>query len=178
MTTKRQAVAFTTLAAEFRRRFADSTKWDDIVVLGARAEEIRPALDGLNVTIVENPDWEGGMGTSIRAGVTEALIADCHAAILTLADQPFITTEKLNSLIAEHLINGHGIVTSEYADTVGVPVLFSINYYEQLLALKPDQGCKGVILKNTDAALRVATPEAELDVDTPEDYQRLVAQLR
>ncbi len=145
-----------------------------IVVLGARSEEIAPALDGLNVTIVENPAWEGGMGTSIHTGIAAAERLDCSAAILTLADQPFVTAQKLNTLIMEHVLNGHGIVTAEYAETVGVPVLFSDEYFGHLLALKPDQGCKGVILKNGDVALRVPTPEAEMDVDTPEDYQRLV----
>jgi len=43
---KRQAVAFTTLAAEFGRRFAESTKWDDIVVLGARLAPTDPLFIG------------------------------------------------------------------------------------------------------------------------------------
>ena len=129
----------------------------------------------LCVTLLEDdPLYNAGFGSVLNADG----VAECDAAILTLADQPFVTTEKLNTLIAEHLINGHGIVTSEYADTVGVPVLFSRDYFDQLLALKPDQGCKGVILRNTTSALRIATPEAELDVDTPEDYERLAAMVR
>lgn len=43
---KRQAVAFTTLAAEFKRRFTESTKWDDIVVLGARLAPADPLFIG------------------------------------------------------------------------------------------------------------------------------------
>lgn len=148
-----------------------------VVVLGARAEQIRPALDGLPVSIVENPAWEQGMGTSIQAGVREAQRLGCEGVILTLADQPFVTAQKLNTLMSEHKLTGKPIVTAEYAGTVGVPVFFAASHLPQLLALGPDQGCKGVILKNGDAALRIATPEAELDVDTPEDYQKLAAML-
>ena len=78
-------------------------------------------------------------------------------------------------LLEQILPTGKPIVTSEYAGTVGVPVLFSEQYFPNLLALQPDQGCKGVILKHNDNALRIACPEAEVDIDTPGDFQKLEA---
>lgn len=142
-----------------------------IVVLGSRAAELRPALVGLPVIIVENPDWEGGMGTSIRTGIAAA--AHLDGVILTLADQPLITAEFYQTLVQSHLETSQPIVTSQYAGTVGVPVFFAREYFPQLLALEPSQGCKGVILKYSDHALRLNCPEAEMDIDTPEDYSRV-----
>lgn len=144
-----------------------------IVVLGANAEPIRAALDGLPVSVVENPDWAGGMGTSIRSGITRAEELGLDGAILALADQPLITAAILARLIEEHLQTGQPIVSSQYAGTVGVPVFFAKSHFGQLLALAPDQGCKGVILRNGDQALRIDCPEAEADIDTPDDYGRL-----
>ena len=93
--------------------------------------------------------------------------------ILALADQPLITAEIYNRLVAGHEMTGKPIVTSEYAGTVGVPVLFAKEYFPHLLALQPEQGCKGVILRYPTSALRIACPEAEADIDTQVDYQRL-----
>ncbi len=142
-----------------------------IVVLGARAAELRSALAGLPVTVAENPDWAGGMGTSIRAGIAAA--AHLDGVILTLADQPLITAEFFLTLVRSHLDSAQPIVTSQYAGTVGVPVFFAREYFPHLLALEPSQGCKGVILKHSDHSLRLDCPEAEMDVDTPADYARM-----
>jgi len=150
-----------------------------IVVLGANVDAIRAALsNGVfadAVEIVHNACWEEGMGTSIHAGVRRAGELQLDAVILALGDQPLVTAEIYNRLIAEHEATGKPIVTSEYAGTVGVPVLFSEQYFPNLLALQPDQGCKGVILKHNDNALRIACPEAEVDIDTPGDFQKLEA---
>ena len=149
-----------------------------VVVLGANAQQIRLALEGLDfgakpVVVVDNPRWPEGMGTSIQAGMQAVERLGMEGAILALADQPFITPEILNHLAEEHIRTGQPIVASEYAGTVGVPVFFAKSHFPQLAALAPDQGCKGVILKNGDWALRVSCPEAEIDIDTPADYDHL-----
>jgi molybdenum cofactor cytidylyltransferase len=70
------------------------------------------------------------------------------------------------------------IVASEYEDTIGVPALFDRSVFPDLLALAPDQGCKGLLVGGEgDAAripARVPCPEAAIDVDTPADYRRFV----
>src|ERR1039458_1274155 len=73
-----------------------------VVVLGSHVEEIRTALDGLEVVVVENTEWEKGMGTSIRAGISGAEILGCEGAILALADQPLVSAEILQRLVEEH----------------------------------------------------------------------------
>lgn len=140
-----------------------------IVVTGANAEAVGAALDGLPVTLVFNAEWEGGMGTSIGAGL-RALPVEVDSAVLALADQPLITAEIYNSLLGEP---GCDIVAARYAGTVGVPVLFRRRYFAELLALPASQGCKGVILAHREACRFVDCPEAEVDVDTPEGYRRV-----
>jgi molybdenum cofactor cytidylyltransferase len=142
-----------------------------MVVLGAHAPEIRAALDGLDVVVVENTDWKEGIGTSIRAGISGAEIMGCDGAVLGLADQPLVTSEILKRLVDEHEETGRPIVASEYADTVGVPAFFSREYFPKLTALLPSEGCKAVILANIEQSIRISCPEAETDLDTPADYQ-------
>jgi molybdenum cofactor cytidylyltransferase len=142
-----------------------------MVVLGSKADEIRKALDGLDVVVVENTDWEQGVGTSIRAGISGAEIMGCEGAILALADQPLVTAEILRRLIEEYEETGRGIIASEYAGTVGVPAFFSREYFPKLTGLLPTEGCKAVILANLEQSIRISCPEAETDIDTPGDYE-------
>lgn len=144
-----------------------------IVVAGASAEEVRSALHGLDVEVVDNPAWEGGMGSSIRAGVEAARRKQCSSVILSLADQPFVTSRILDNLRAQHETSGMPIVASEYAGTVGVPAFFSESYLPRLLAFQPSEGCKRLLLSEAEAVSRVACPEAEIDVDTIEDYHAI-----
>ncbi len=144
-----------------------------ILVVGANAAPISDAVSDLPVEIADNRAWEGGMGTSIQTGVRAAAEHQVDGVILALADQPLVTSAIYDRLVARHVATGKPIVTSEYAGTVGVPVLFAKAYFPHLLALQPDQGCKGVILKHAADALRIECPEAEADIDTPADYLRL-----
>lgn len=143
------------------------------VVLGAAADKIRPALAELNVIVTVNPHWSGGMGTSIQAGLRALADHSLDAVILSLADQPLLTPETYRRLQRGYEATGRTVVTSEYADTVGVPVLFSREHFAELMALEPDRGCKGVIQRHIESAQRIPCPEAEADLDTPSDYQRI-----
>lgn len=143
------------------------------VVVGANATQVASTLADMPVEIVQNPRWMEGMGTSIQAGVRAVEALGLPGAILALADQPLITPATLRNLADEHQRTGKPIVASQYAGTVGVPVYFGQSHFAPLLALAPDQGCKGVILKHGDESLRIDCPEAEVDIDTPVDYQRL-----
>jgi molybdenum cofactor cytidylyltransferase len=146
-----------------------------IVVLGAREPEIRSALANLPVEIVVNERWPEGMGTSIQAGLRALENRDVTGAILTLVDQPFVTSGFLTGLVASHRESGRPIVAAQYSGTAGVPVFFAREAFPLLMALKPDQGCKGVILGHPADALLVDCPEAAMDIDTPEDYARATA---
>jgi molybdenum cofactor cytidylyltransferase len=144
-----------------------------VVVLGAHESECREALAGLDVEIAVNHRWAEGMGTSIQAGLWALGDRDVEGAILALADQPFVAPEFLKGLAARHRETGRRIVAAQYSGTAGVPVFFARDAFALLMALKPEQGCKGVILGHPADALLVDCPEAAMDIDTPEDYARV-----
>jgi len=144
-----------------------------IAVVGANAAEVEAALAGLPVQVVHNPLWERGVGTSIQAGVSRAEELGLEGVVLLPADQPLVTAEHLSALREKQETSGKPIVASRYAGTVGVPVLFSRQYFPHLLRLEPAKGCKGIIKSNEQHALLVDCQAAEFDIDTPDDYASL-----
>ncbi len=143
------------------------------VIVGAEENAVRAQLQGLPTLLVSNPAWETGMGSTIRAGV-EAVRdrPEITSVILTVADAPGLSAETYNRILAAHKASGLPIVASQYSETVGVPVLFERQFFDSLMALPPEQGCKHLILTNAQKVLRLPCPEAAADIDTPEDYRR------
>jgi CTP:molybdopterin cytidylyltransferase MocA len=72
-----------------------------ILVLGHGADDIQKTIATENLKVVVNPDYQQGMGTSLRSGLA-AVSTDATAALIVLADQPWVTAETLNSLIVCH----------------------------------------------------------------------------
>jgi CTP:molybdopterin cytidylyltransferase MocA len=102
--------------------------------------------------------------------------AQLEGVILTVCDQPFLTSAVLQALLDEAKLSGKSIVASAYKDTLGTPVFFSRQYFEDLLALKGAQGAR-MLLKKYEAELAsVPFDKGEIDIDTPEDYQKLITQ--
>jgi molybdenum cofactor cytidylyltransferase len=146
-----------------------------IAVVGASAAEVEAALAGLPVQVVHNVLWEHGVGTSIHAGVSRAAELGLEGVVLLPADQPLVTAEHLCALREKQGTSGKPIVASRYAGTVGVPVLFSRQYFPHLLRLEATKGCKGIIMSNEQNTLLVDCQAAEFDIDTPDDYARTVS---
>jgi len=143
------------------------------VVLGANEEAHRKIIHHLPLVIVSNPDWEKGMGTSLRTGLTSALelVPGTEAVMIVVCDQPLITSEHLKTLIQKYRSTRNAIVASAYAGTLGVPALFDQSLFQQLLAIEDDQGAKKILMDHADSVLSIDFPGGAIDLDTPEDYQ-------
>jgi len=146
------------------------------VVLGANEEAHRKIIHHLPLAIVSNPDWEKGMGTSLRRGLTSALesVPGTEAVMIVVCDQPLITSEHLKTLIQKYTSTRNAIVASAYAGTLGVPALFDQSLFQQLLAIEDDQGAKKILMDHAESALAIDFPGGAIDLDTPEDYQAFI----
>ena len=146
-----------------------------IVVTGSDAEHVAAALHGRPVRTVFNPDFSGGQSTSIRRGI-EALPQNTGAVIFLLADQPGVTREVVRRLIQSHGETLAPIVLPTYQGKRGNPVLFDASVFGDLKNLAGDLGGRA-LFKGYDASiLRVAVDEPGIliDIDTPEDYLRIL----
>lgn len=145
------------------------------VVTGASKGSVEEQLAGRDIRIVYNPDWETGMGSSIRAGITDFLetYSSIEAIMITVCDQPFLTRDILLSLIDGYLETDKGIIASAYEDTIGTPVLFSARYFIELMNLQGQEGAKKIIREHIDDVATKPFPRGGIDIDTQEDYRKL-----
>ena len=146
-----------------------------VVVTGAHAELSRRELDQLDVREAFNPDWETGMGSSVRAGIEclTSLDPGVTAAVLLLCDQPHVTASVVSSLIADHHTTGRPVIASAYGDSFGVPALFDKTLFAELMQLAGSSGAKEIIKRHAAEAHLLPFPEGVVDVDTPGDFSRL-----
>ncbi len=142
-----------------------------IVVTGRDHESIASELKGEPVEMVPNELWERGIGSSIRTGM--ALLVDADAVVILTCDQPFVDPSLIARLIAAWKQTGKRIVACTYANTTGIPALFSSEIFPKLLTLPDAQGAKHLIQSDVTDLWRVEFPMGEIDIDTPADYERL-----
>ena len=147
-----------------------------LVVIGHEAEKIRRELNEFPLNFVYNPNFSEGMTTSIKYGV-KVVSHECDGLLICLGDMPFINTSEINKLIHAYVknrIKGEGlIVVPVFKRQRGNPVLFSIEFRNDILEHKKESGCKEVIMKNSDSVMEIEMDDEKmlLDVDTMEDYQ-------
>lgn len=148
-----------------------------VVVLGAYAEKVKSEIDKLAVEIVENPLWETGMASSIRGGIAgiKESNPNLDAVIIALADQPLISEAVFDRLIQRYQETGNRIIACAYDDIVGVPALFDCALFAELMHLEGDKGAKALMRKYQDEVLAIEIPEAAIDIDTPDDYEKLIS---
>ena len=147
-----------------------------IVVLGAYAQLIKPDISQLSIQIVENLQWNKGICSSIKVGIQEIKTSypEVEAVIVTLCDQPFISTEIINQLALAYHSTSQPIIACEYAETLGVPALFSDCLFLELMTITGGEGAKQVIKKHSQEVFSIFFPEGATDIDTPKEYADLL----
>jgi len=155
-------------------RLAQEAGFDPVlVVLGARADDITPALEGLALTVIRNEGWEEGMASSIRAGIS-ALPEAVSGAVFLLCDQPAMDLGLLQRLRNAFEEDPSRPKACAYGGSAGIPAIFPRSDFGALTALHGDKGAK-TLLGEADL---VPFPGGESDLDTPEDLERWLISCR
>ncbi|GJE53173.1 Nicotine blue oxidoreductase [Methylobacterium tardum] len=140
-----------------------------VAVLGAHAEAVRAALDGLDLVGIDNPDYRAGLATSLRAGLA-ALPETCSAAVVVLGDMPRVTAAHIDRLAAAFA--GARVEPAAVAPVQdgrrGNPVLLNLRRLgPEIARLAGDHGA-GPLLKGRADVLEIpGDPGTALDIDTP-----------
>jgi molybdenum cofactor cytidylyltransferase len=147
-----------------------------IVVLGSDADACAAVLHGLPVETVVNEDWMQGMGSSIRAGIAavQARAPAAPAVVIALCDQPLISSAFLDQLVRTQIEQQAAMVAASYDDRPGVPALFAQSLFPRLALLDVQAGAKALLQAAGSELVTIPAPQAAMDVDTPEDYARLL----
>lgn len=147
-----------------------------IVVAGHQWERVITLLDLNRVRLVVNPNYARGQSTSLHEGVM-AVNPASRAVLFALGDQPLISAALVNRLIETyHQVEEALIVAPRYQGRRGNPVLFDGSLKPELLTVEGDQGARQLIEKHEGeiAYVEVESPAVFLDVDSPEDYERVL----
>jgi molybdenum cofactor cytidylyltransferase len=117
------------------------------------------------------------MGTGISAGIKQALLLDLDSVILAVSDQPYVSSGLFAKMLTLKDKSGKRIVASSYAGTLGTPVLFDKEYFDQLNSLQGNQGAKNIVNMNRSDVCIVKFEKGSIDIDTIEDYEKLISEI-
>ncbi len=171
---------------------------DIIVVTGHNREALAEVIDNLRVREVFNSGYEGGMFTSIKAGLATARESDCvgnpaESAIsprlgwlIIPVDCPLISVrvmrEVMSAVMEDAELAGdesreNKFAAATYEGKKGHPLFVPAEYIEEICAYEGPGGLKTITDKYADNFIRVPVDEEGciLDMDTPEGYEDIKA---
>jgi molybdenum cofactor cytidylyltransferase len=145
-----------------------------VLVLGHGADAIQETIATENLKIVVNDAYREGMGTSLRTGIA-ALPPEMDAALVVLADQPFVRPETLRLLMDHYQESNAQIVIPMYKGFRGNPVLLDRCVFPEVMELRGDIGCRAVFGSHLEGIVKAPVDDVGilLDLDSREDLERL-----
>jgi molybdenum cofactor cytidylyltransferase len=148
-----------------------------IVVTGSNSALIAQELEEFSCKSVFNANWPEGMSGSIKTGINalHSLNPSIAGTILAVSDQPFVSAKLFQNLIQLFENAKTGIVASAYGDSLGTPAFFATSYFPALLALTGAEGAKRLFKRYPDDISAYPFPQGSIDIDTQEDYKRLIS---
>jgi molybdenum cofactor cytidylyltransferase len=150
-----------------------------IVVTGHQRDKVEAALKGLDVTLVHNPDYAEGLGTSLRSGIA-AVPASADGAIVCLGDMPQVDAGLIDKLLgAFDPERGALVVVPVINGKRGNPVVWSRRFFNDLMSVQGDVGARYLIGSYAEAVAEVPVDSAAAltDVDTPESLSAVKAEI-
>lgn len=144
-----------------------------IVVTGRDHSQVEQALAGLDVIVVQNPDWLQGQSQSVKAGLA-VVPENVGGAMFLMVDQPQIPVDLVQSLREMHAKTLAPVVATMVEGRRGNPVLFDRQTFGELSQVSGDAGGRQIFSKYHVTYLPWVDARIGLDVDTPEDYDHLL----
>ncbi len=160
-----------------------------VLALGGAAAEVQRTVDTSGCDVVLNPDFGDGCASSIATALA-AVRPDTDAVVLLLGDQPGVRAASVRAVLGALQPAGSGdvaaggptarttaagIAVCRYDDGVGHPLAFARRLLPDLAALHGDKAVWKLLEQRPDDVVEVRTPgPVPLDVDTEDDYRRLL----
>ncbi|WP_328353628.1 nucleotidyltransferase family protein [Streptomyces sp. NBC_00445] len=145
------------------------------VVLGAQAAVVRERARLEGCVLVDNPEWEQGMGSSLRAGLDSLAGTSATAALVSLVDQPGIGPEAVARVLAAYT-DEESLVSAAYDGVRGHPVLFGAAHWTGIAATATgDRGARAYLKAHEEEITLVECGDVAeaYDIDTEGDLSHL-----
>jgi len=169
-------VAGETLLARTLRIAKEAGTSPILAVLGANFAPICVSISFDEAIPVLNDKWELGISSSIQAGLAELDVRapEASGAMILPCDQPRLNTAHVHAMLkafARH--KGTSIISSYYAETVGIPAIFPRTLFPHLHTLQGDKGARALLLNPPCALVSLPFEGGEIDIDLPSDLAQL-----
>ncbi|HEX8982953.1 MAG TPA: nucleotidyltransferase family protein [Ktedonobacterales bacterium] len=150
-----------------------------LLMLGRSATQVEAALEPGSYSVVVNPRYTEGMGTTLALAIS-SLPVEVIGAIILLGDQPLMTTAAIDTVLSAARQHPEHIIMGQYANHTSHPVYLPRRVFGQVTTLTGDAGARSIIAAERQALITVPIADefAAFDVDTLEDYARAQALLQ
>lgn len=145
------------------------------VVVGAAREQVRESARTAGCVLVDNPDWERGMGGSLRAGLASVAPEDADAVLVSLVDQPGIGAPAVARVRAAYR-SRESLAAAAYDGRRGHPVLLGAAHWTGVVgSAREDAGARAYLRAHLAELTLVECADLAdpSDIDTPEDLHHL-----
>lgn len=145
------------------------------VVLGARAGDVRERARLEDCVLVDNPGWERGMGSSLRAGLDSLAGTGARAALVLLVDQPGVGVDAVARVRAAYR-DETSLVSAAYEGARGHPVLLGAAHWAGIVASATgDRGARAYLRTHEESITLVECGDVArpYDIDTEADLGHL-----
>lgn len=145
-----------------------------VVVIGGHLEQVTACFPS-DAEFIINPDWQQGIGCSIRTAAKFAQAERATSLMIALGDQLALTVEDYLSLFAARK-RIETRVCACYGQSLAAPAIFHQEDFDDLLSLSEDTGAKDLLKQRYQEGKLIATslPRGEIDIDTPEQLRRFL----
>ena len=139
------------------------------IVIGHQADDVKALFaEDASVTVLENPRYKRGMGSSLAVGARWAMTTECDGVLVCLGDLPYLKSEDVQAVVARFYAEKTlDIVVPEVDGCRGHPVCFPRRCLSALAELDGDRGARDVIRADGRVSLVKDVSEGCVrDVDT------------
>lgn len=146
-----------------------------VYVVATNLPELHEAVEQLGAILVRNENPASEQIDSVRLGL-RALPDDSTAAAVLPVDCPLVSSATVQSLAAAASHTTLPVVLPMYNGVGGHPVILRRPFYDIVLDTVHPEGLSGIIIEHGHDVelLPVTDPGILVDIDTPEEYERLI----
>lgn len=139
-----------------------------VVVLGALSEDVRSTAMLSGSSLVDNPDWASGMGSSLRVGLSTLAGTDATAVVVLPVDTPDVTAGAVRRFVA--MASATALARATYDGAPGHPVLIGRERWDAVAEMADgDVGARDYLARHDVTAVPCEDVAGGADVDRPED---------
>jgi len=147
-----------------------------VCITGYLDKELRDEVMEDDITFIHNAKHKEGMVGSLKLGIDHISDSKVDAVLVVLTDQPLIPLSHYQAMISKVESEFAMLIATSYNGTIGVPALYSRQYFQEIMSLDNNSSAKSILKRHNKELVTIDCAMAGLDVDTDEDYNKLLDQ--